>query len=30
MKLRTTTYNQQGEAVQISVGNLFVLRRPGG
>ena len=29
VKLRTTTYNQDGEAVQISVGNLVVQRRPG-
>jgi len=28
VKLRTTTYNQDGEAVQISVGNLVVQRRP--
>jgi acyl dehydratase len=28
VKLRTTTYNQDGEAVQISVGNLVVPRRP--
>ena len=28
VKLRTTTYNQDGEAVQISVGNLVVRRRP--
>jgi acyl dehydratase len=27
-KVRTTTLNQNGEAVQISVGNLVVLRRP--
>ena len=27
VKLRTTTLNQHGEAVQISVGNLVVLRR---
>lgn len=29
VKLRTTTYNQDGEAVQISVGNLVVQRRSG-
>ena len=28
IKLRTTTLNQDGEAVQISVGNLVVPRRP--
>ena len=28
LKVRTTTYNQDGEAVQISVGNLVVARRP--
>ena len=28
VKLRTTTLNQDGEAVQISVGNLVVPRRP--
>lgn len=28
IKVRTTTLNQDGEAVQISVGNLVVLRRP--
>ena len=28
IKLRTTTLNQNGEAVQISVGNLLVPRRP--
>lgn len=28
VKLRTTTLNQDGEAVQISVGNVLVLRRP--
>jgi acyl dehydratase len=28
VKLRTTTLNQNGEAVQISVGNLVVPRRP--
>lgn len=28
IKLRTTTLNQNGEAVQISVGNLIVPRRP--
>jgi hypothetical protein len=27
-KVRTTTKNQKGEAVQISVGNLVVPRRP--
>jgi acyl dehydratase len=29
IKVRTTTLNQNGEAVQISVGNLVVPRRPG-
>ena len=29
IKVRTTTKNQNGEAVQISVGNLIVPRRPG-
>ena len=29
IKLRTTTLNQNDEAVQISVGNLIVPRRPG-
>jgi acyl dehydratase len=29
IKVRTTTRNQKGEAVQISVGNLVVPRRPG-
>jgi acyl dehydratase len=28
IKLRTTTLNQNGEAVQVSVGNLLVPRRP--
>lgn len=28
IKIRTTTLNQDGEPVQISVGNLVVLRRP--
>jgi acyl dehydratase len=28
IKVRTTTFNQKGEAVQVSVGNLVVLRRP--
>ena len=28
IKVRTTTFNQDGEAVQISVGNLVVPRRP--
>lgn len=28
VKLRTTTFNQRGEAVQIFVGNLLVQRRP--
>ena len=28
MKVRTTTLNQGGEAVQIHVGNLLVQRRP--
>ena len=30
IKVRTTTINQKGEAVQVSVGNLVVPRRPGG
>lgn len=30
VKLRTTTYNQNGEAVQVSVGNLMVPRRKSG
>lgn len=30
MKVRTTTLNQRGEAVQIHVGNLLVARRPAG
>jgi acyl dehydratase len=29
LKIRTTTKNQKGEAVQVSVGNLIVPRRPG-
>jgi acyl dehydratase len=29
VKVRTTTRNQKGEAVQVSVGNLVVPRRPG-
>jgi acyl dehydratase len=29
VKVRTTTLNQNGEAVQVSVGNLVVPRRPG-
>lgn len=29
LKIRTTTYNQHDEPVQISVGNLFVPCRPG-
>ena len=29
VKIRTTTLNQHGEAVQVSVGNLVVPRRPG-
>jgi acyl dehydratase len=29
IKVRTTTLNQKGEPVQISVGNLIVPRRPG-
>jgi acyl dehydratase len=29
VKLRTTTLNQRDEPVQVSVGNLVVLRRPG-
>jgi len=28
VKVRTTTRNQKGEAVQVSVGNLVVPRRP--
>jgi len=28
LKVRTTTYNQAGEPVQVSVGNLVVKRRP--
>src|ERR671924_55244 len=28
VKVRTTTLNQNGEAVQVQVGNLIVLRRP--
>ena len=28
LKVRTTTLNQKDEAVQVSVGNLIVLRRP--
>ena len=28
IKLRTTTLNQNGEAVQVSIGNLIVPRRP--
>lgn len=28
IKLRTTTFNQDGDAVQVFVGNLIVLRRP--
>jgi acyl dehydratase len=28
IKVRTTTLNQNGEAVQVSVGNLVVPRRP--
>jgi len=27
--VKTTTLNQNGEAVQISIGNLIVPRRPG-
>lgn len=30
IKVRTTTLNQEGEAVQITVGSLLVPRRPGG
>lgn len=30
VKVKTTTLNQRGEAVQVSVGNLFVLRRQEG
>ena len=29
VKMRTTTYNQNGEAVQVNVGNLVVPRRKG-
>lgn len=29
IKVKTTTVNQKGEPVQLSVGNLIVLRRPG-
>jgi len=29
IKVRTTTLNQNGEAVQVNVGNLIVPRRPG-
>jgi acyl dehydratase len=28
VKVRTTTFNQNGEPVQVTVGNLLVLRRP--
>ena len=28
IKVRTTTYNQRGEPVQVSVGSLVVPRRP--
>jgi len=28
VKIRTTTYNQKNEAVQVKVGNLMVPRRP--
>jgi len=28
IKVRTTTLNQDGQAVQVSIGNLVVLRRP--
>jgi len=28
IKVRTTTFNQNNEAVQVSVGNLVVQRRP--
>ncbi len=28
VKIRTTTYNQKGEAVQVNVGSLMVPRRP--
>ena len=28
IKVRTTTLNQRGEPVQVSIGNLVVLRRP--
>jgi acyl dehydratase len=28
VKVRTTTYNQKGEAVQVNVGNLMVPKRP--
>jgi hypothetical protein len=30
VKIRTTTLNQRGEAVQVSVGNLMVPRREAG
>lgn len=30
VKVKTTTLNQRGEAVQVSVGNLFVVRRQEG
>ena len=30
VKMKTTTLNQRGEAVQVSVGNIFVPRRPEG
>ena len=29
LKVRTTTFNQRDEVVQVSVGNLVVPRRPG-
>jgi acyl dehydratase len=29
VKVKTTTLNQRGEAVQVSIANLFVPRRPG-
>jgi len=29
VKVRTTTFNQRGEEVQVFVGNLVVPRRPG-
>jgi acyl dehydratase len=29
IKVRTTTFNQNNEPVQVSIGNLVVQRRPG-